>query len=148
VRTYLGRHGHGETEVQALLGELQAKGLVDDRRYAEWFVQARRGRRPAGTARIVRELTGRGVPRPMAENAVRAQDTGAEAELQRALAAAGPRFASVARLGRERGLRRLHAFLVRRGFGAGVARRACLQLFAGVQAYPADPVSPATHEET
>jgi regulatory protein len=134
VRDYLTGHGHGAQAVQAVLGELEAKGLVDDERYAAWYVRARRTSRLLGTARIVRELVARGVARETAERATREGGAPGEAssELDRALTAARPRFASAARLGRERGMRRLHGFLMRRGFGEAVVREACLRLFASV----------------
>jgi regulatory protein len=138
VRVYLARHGHDEPTVKTLLAELQTQGLVDDARYAAWFVQARRQSRPTGTGRILRELLQHGVPRPLAEAAVQEAGDTRESELERALQAARPRLQATVRLGRERGMGRLHAFLLRRGFAAGVAREACLQLFADVPASPRD----------
>lgn len=134
VREYLARHGHGEETVRAVLAELEAKGLVDDARYAAWFVRGKRAHRPLGTARLVRELVTRGIPRQLAEAAAQDRgETGAEtSELELALVAARSRFAGAARLGRERGMRRMHGFLSRRGFSEGVVREACLRLFAGV----------------
>ena len=134
VREFLTRHGHGPATVRAVLGELEAKGLVDDARYAAWYVRGKRAGRPLGTARLVRELVARGVPRQVAEDA--ANDRGADgettSELDLALAAARSRLAEAARLGRERGMRRMHGFLSRRGFSEAVVREACFRLFANV----------------
>jgi regulatory protein len=132
VRLFLRRHGHPEDTVQTVVAELEAQRVVDDARYAALFVESRRSGRPVGAARIARELRQRGVGRELVESVVGARGAaGVESELERALAAARPRLAAAARLGRERGMRRLVAFLQRRGFSAGVARAACLRLFAG-----------------
>lgn len=133
VRQALTRKGHGAEVVGSVLEELRAKGLVDDERYARWFVAARE-QKPVGAGRKLRDLVRHGVARELAERAVQEAGADREVELDRALAAARPRLPQVVRLGRERGLRRLHAFLVRRGFGTGIAREACLQLFATVPA--------------
>jgi regulatory protein len=134
VHDYLTGHGHGTAAVRDVLRELEVKGLVDDERYAAWYVRARRAHRPLGTARIMRELVARGVAREVAEAATRERGAPGEAtsDLELALAAARPRVAGALRLGRERGMRRLHGFLMRRGFGEAVVREACLRLFASV----------------
>jgi regulatory protein len=128
VRDFLSRHGHAPATVQAVLGELEAKGLVDDARYAAFFVQARLAHRPMGAARLKRELRARGVPQELAAEA--AGRAGGSDERALALAAARPRLAAARRLGRERGMRRLAAFLARRGFSEAVVRETCLGLFA------------------
>jgi len=134
VGDFLSRHGHGSATVRAVLGELEAKGLVDDARYAAWFVRGKRAHRPLGAARIVRELVARGVARDLAEAAVADRESAGEStsELDLALAAARSRFAEAARLGRDRGMRRMQGFLSRRGFSEGVVREACFRLFADV----------------
>lgn len=146
VREYLARHGHSDATVRTVVADLEAKGLVDDARYAAWFVQARLAHRPTGPARLLREMTGRGVPRELAEAALRT--AGGHDELELALAAARPRVAAAARLGRERGLRRLAGFLSRRGFREGVVREACLRLFAGAPSTPVEARHPAPRRST
>jgi len=147
VREFLTRHGHAPATVQAVLGELEAKGLVDDARYAAYFVQARLAHRPMGAARLKRELRARGVTKELAEEA--AGRAGGQDEKGLALAAARPRFAAARRLGRERGMRRLAAFLARRGFSEAVVRETCLGLFAGEPGTPRPAArSPREPEET
>jgi len=136
VRDYLARHGHAADAVAAVVVELEQRGVVDDARFVRWFVDARLAHRPVGRVRLVRELCARGIARPLAD-ATAAQAIGAR-ETELAFAAARPRLASARRLGRERGLRRLLAFLARRGFSDETARAVCLQLFAGVTRAPDD----------
>jgi len=134
VRAYLARHGHGTGTIDHVLRELELRGLVDDVRYAEWFVGGRLAHRPLGFVRLVRDLCARGVARPVAENAARLGVGDREMEL--ALAAARSKFAAAQRLGRERGLRRLAGFLAQRGFNDAVVREVCLRMFAGEPAAP------------
>jgi regulatory protein len=151
VHDHLAQHGHAAATIRLVVAELQAKGLVDDARFAAWFVQARQAHRVTGPARLQRELAARGVGRELAAAAIAAGAAGDELEM--ALAAARPRFAAAARLGRERGLRRLQGFLGRRGFRETVVRTACLQLFATVASdpkapRPRTPRRPIAQEET
>src|SRR5262245_34915073 len=136
VRVYLARHGHAPATVAAVVNELEERGLVDDVRYAQWFVDGRLAHRPTGRARLVRELCARGVARDLAEAAAERGVGGREPEL--AWAAARSRYAAVRRLGRERGLRRLAAFLSQRGFADAVVRDVCLRLFASDPGAPPD----------
>lgn len=128
VRAHLQGCGHAPDVIEPILGELEARGIVDDRRYAEWFVEARLSHRPMGRLRLVREMRARGIERDLAEEVSCRATQGREAEL--ALAAARPRMVALRRLGRERGMRRLLGFLGRRGFEESTVREVCLRLFA------------------
>jgi len=137
VRGYLARHGHPNATVEGVIRELETRGLVDDVRYATMFVDGRLAHRPNGVVRLVRDLCTRGVARPIAEAAARQAVGGRESEL--ALRAARSKFPAAKRLGRERGLRRLMAFLAQRGFSAAVVRQVSLELFIGEPAVPRPP---------
>ncbi len=137
VRAYLARHGHTNATVDGAIRELETRGLVDDVRYAKLFVDGRLAHRPNGVVRLVRDLCTRGVARPIAEAAARAAVGERESEL--AFRAARSKFPAAKRLGRERGLRRLMAFLTQRGFSARVVREVSLKMFAGEPAAPRPP---------
>ena len=110
------RKQHPPAAVDAALERLAARGLLDDRRFAERYA-ALRAVRGRGPARLVRDLLAQGVDRRTAEEAVRRAldeegiDPGLEA-----------RAVAVKRAGQLGGLpvpvrkRRLLAFLVRRGY--------------------------------
>jgi len=110
------RKQHPPAAVDAALERLAARGLLDDRRFAERYA-ALRAVRGRGPARVVRDLLAQGVERRTAEEAVRQAldeegiDPGLEA-----------RAVAVKRAGQLGGLpvpvrkRRLLAFLVRRGY--------------------------------
>lgn len=107
---------HPPAAVDTALDRLAARGLLDDRRFAERYA-ALRAVRGRGPARLVRDLLAQGVERRTAEEAVRRAldeegiDPGIEA-----------RAVAVKRVSQLDGLpvparkRRLVAFLVRRGY--------------------------------
>jgi regulatory protein len=133
----LSRKGFPEPVVTACLDTLEARGLVDDRSFAEALVRDRIRLTHRGRARILAELARKGVSSPVAEAAVEtvyreeelsdahmAEDA-ALAWLRRqrpavhhALAEGG--FGDASRAAR----RRLLGYLGRRGFRGGTAIRA------------------------
>ena len=100
----------------AELARLTNTGLLDDRSYAEAWVRLRLARHPEGQGPLLAGLLRRGVPRELAEQAVRSQLT---EEAERAGAAA---LAEKLRRRSDMTPERLHAALARRGFRRGLIR--------------------------
>ncbi|PYO82895.1 MAG: hypothetical protein DMD65_07395 [Gemmatimonadetes bacterium] len=103
------------------LDRLAARGLLDDRRFAEQYA-AFRAARGKGPARLVTDLLAHGVERRVAEEAVRRAlaDEGIDPAIE-ARAVAAKRARQLSDLPGPVRKRRLLAFLVRRGYaGAGV----------------------------
>ncbi|MDQ7819564.1 MAG: regulatory protein RecX [Armatimonadota bacterium] len=128
LRERLLRRGLPDPTVSAVIGELRARGLVDDRRFADAWVRDRLALRPSGRVRLRYELATRGVARDVVE-AVLAQALPAGDELTLA------RHVASARLRRYRGLpaevasRRLAGVLLRRGFATSIVARVLRDLF-------------------
>ncbi len=100
---------------------LEREGLVDDRRFAEQWVRARRAARLLGTFRLRAELLRRGVARETVEAALQsapADDEAVAEELARL------RLARYRHLPADKAARRLAGYLARRGFGTGAVLRA------------------------
>jgi regulatory protein len=118
ARKDLGRRlvmkGHPKVAVEAALDRAQRLGYLDDERFARHFVQTRsaRGR---GPARLRRELTMQGVSPAVAER-VLTEEVSAEASSGQLLALAQKRINQLAGLPRPDRVRRVVAFLARRGF--------------------------------
>ena len=113
--------------VEAALEQLTAQGLLDDRAFAEFWVEQRDRFRPKGSQALRAELRGRGVGRAEIDEAVTP-----ERDLERAVTAAHRKAQQVmsrpginARQFREQ----IGPFLQRRGFSYGVARAAMLRLW-------------------
>lgn len=132
ARAELGRRlrtrQHPPAAVEAALATLSARGLLDDRAFAERFA-ATRARRGRGPQRLLRDLQAQGVERRVAETAVAAalRDEGIDfhAEARRAgerrLRVLGGRSALTHR-------RRLAGYLVRRGYSVADARAVAAEL--------------------
>lgn len=113
---------HPPRAVDAALERVAARGLLDDRRFAEQYA-ALRATRGKGPARLVKDLLGQGVERRTAETAVRqALEDEAIDPRQEARAAAVKRARQLDGLPPVVRRRRLLAFLVRRGYGGPQVR--------------------------
>lgn len=126
VSLHLAHKGYARATVEGVLESLRQEGVVDDGRFAEWFVRGRLSHRPSGARRLLGDLRRRGIPDALARDAVSSVMQG-PAELELALRAARKRLPLLRRLDRERALRRLSQFLVGRGFSDETVRRVCLE---------------------
>lgn len=118
--------------VQTVLDQLTEQGYLDDRAFAEYWVEQRDHFRPKGALALRAELGQQGVDKADAEAALQP-----ERDLERALSAARRKAQSLAnRPGIEaRGFRdHLGPFLQRRGFNYGVTRDAIAALWQEFQA--------------
>jgi len=134
---------HPPEAVEAALQRLEARGLIDDRRFAEQYatVRAARGQGPArlvkrfaeqyatvraargqGPARLVKDLRAQGVDPRVAEESVRRalEDEGFTPEIE-ARAVAAKRARQLGDLPPLVRKRRLLAFLARRGYSGAAA---------------------------
>lgn len=130
VARHLDDKGHDSEAAAAVLADLQFQGVVDDHRFAAWYVEARLGHRPTGRLRLVQEMTERGIERAVAEEAIEAV-LDPETEWTLALQAADGRRASLQGLPPDKAKRRLAGFLSGRGFPMEIVRRICLEELDG-----------------
>ncbi len=115
VRRFLARRGASPAAVDAVLRRMVQRGYVNDKAFAERWVQRRLTRRPVGRIRLEQELLGKGVDGETARGAVeRALEGRTERDLAERLLA--QRFA-----GRKpRSLAQAVALLTRQGFDTDV----------------------------
>lgn len=122
----LSLRGCAADDVQATLSRLQQERFLDDRRYAERFIESAVSSGRYVGYRLRQELKRRGVAAELVESVLdeRRNDTD-EHELARALVAR--RYASFhATTADDRERRRVAGFLQRRGFGSGAIRAVLL----------------------
>ena len=136
-RTELGRKlmakGHGDAAALAALLRLDELGLIDDAAFAQAYVSARAGR-GRGAARLRRDLGALGVAEPIILRALSALDDGSAPDpWLRTLEQAERRAKAMRGLPRQARLRRLGAFLARRGFTGSEANAAVRRLIGGPQ---------------
>ncbi|MBM4117694.1 hypothetical protein FJ251_08100 [bacterium] len=124
IRERLARWGLADAEGAALLATLRERGLVDDGRLAERICDWHDRHDPLGPLRLRERLARRGIAAADGEAAIaaRAPEAVQLALAERLLARRG---AALAALPPAQGRRRLHDFLARRGFSAGVRRALC-----------------------
>jgi regulatory protein len=115
----LTRRGVPDALARAVVGDLEAKGYVNDTAFAEWWAATRARARKLGSVRLRRELLARGIPSGLAAAAIEAafEEAG---EADHALEAARRRLPALLRSTPERAPARLRDFLLRRGYPAGV----------------------------
>ena len=121
-----GRYDDGGV-VEAAVEQLIAAGALDDSAFARMWVEDRGRRRGYGMARLRLELRRRLVPEEVAEAALAALDD--RDEVETAVTLARKRFATLPnKLEPEAVARRLQAYLVRRGYGPGLANKIAIQV--------------------
>ncbi len=114
------RAGFERTEVEDELSRLEAVDLLDDERFAAELTEHAVSSRKQGRRAIASALASKGVSPSTIARAI--EDLG-EGEEARADALAADRAKRLASLPAETAFRRLSAFLVRRGYDQGLARR-------------------------
>ncbi|WP_430646259.1 regulatory protein RecX [Agromyces sp. GXS1127] len=122
VRSTLVEHGLDEGEVEEWIERYQRLGYLDDRRLAEQLVHSHGVRRGRGSGALLHELGRRGIDDELAREAVDTLDP--DVEFEHALLIAERRARQLAGLDRHVAERRLSAFLMRRGYGSELVRRA------------------------
>ncbi|MBD3349218.1 MAG: hypothetical protein GF400_08510 [Candidatus Eisenbacteria bacterium] len=131
----LARKGFGADAVSSVVGRLQDAGLLDDREFARLWAEDRMRLRPVGPRRLRSELTSRRVPRKIVEETV-ARTYAEHDEDELAWRALSRRAKATEITTREK--RRLHGFLLRRGFGYEAIAAAFERLSAGNDDAPTD----------
>ena len=119
LRRALVRAGHAEGEVETAIERLKAQRALDDGRFAEAFSRSRLRHRGLGSNRIRAELRQRGVGRTVAEQGLReALGDVSEADALEALARRYWKQRAADEPARR--VQKLWAFLLRRGYPAGL----------------------------
>jgi len=129
VRQYLRKHDLNEEEQAAVLGRLARAGLVNDREFAQFWVENRTAYRPRGRRALRAELRQKGIATEVIEDAVSSVDEDAAA-----LALAEARAGRLSHLDRQTFRQRLYGYLQRRGFAYDVCRRVTDLLWERVSA--------------
>lgn len=125
LRPHPSRPAPDVASVERVLSRLAASGALDDRDFADFWVENRERFSPRSARALGVELRQRGVDRETVDAA-----TQPERDADRALAAGRQRLRAVAGLDYQAFRERLGAFLLRRGFGYEEVRIAVRTLWA------------------
>jgi regulatory protein len=119
LRDGLAARGVPEPAATKVLDRLAAAGLVDDRAFAEGYVESRQRDRGLAVREISRQLRDKGVDEAAISTAVAAIDAEAEVEVARQLVVR--KLRSMTRLAPEVKTRRLVGMLARKGYPPSMA---------------------------
>lgn len=117
----LERRKFQKPEIDACLGRLRQLGYVDDRQFAEFWLEQRRQHRPRGARLVFQELRSKGVDRETAEQAFRVSWHDSD-ELALAVRAGQQKVRAYCLLRPHEQRTKLSQFLVRRGFDWATVR--------------------------
>jgi regulatory protein len=112
TQRYLRRRPLPDPVIDRVIQRLATAGYLDDRLFAQFWVEDRERFRPRGQAALRHELRQKGLPDQIIDEALQALD--AEDSAYRAATAYAPRLA---RLDRPTFRQKLGGYLLRRGFG-------------------------------
>ncbi len=106
--------------VDIVINQLQSLGYINDRTYAEKWIEDRDRRKPMGEFRLKQELRKKGISKAIIEEKLQNRDYDTEKEL--AWNAVSSRLSRLDSLDRDKAVRRLTGFLQRRGFSISIIR--------------------------
>ncbi len=142
LRTRLRAKDHPPALVEWCIHLLREQGFLDDAAFAAAFARSRIRLRPRGRFRLMQELRQKGVPGEVADKAIENAFCDEETSEQRLASEAAQKWierqsrtvaealaANDRSPERERGRRRLHAFLSRRGFASDAINSALTAAF-------------------
>jgi regulatory protein len=118
----LRRRGAPAGVAEAVVADFEARGYVDDRAFATAWAEVRARGRAYGPRRLREALLAKGVARELVDAAVRRAFAEVDEET-RARAAAARRLPQLRRVAPDQAVRRLSAYLLRRGFPGEIVRR-------------------------
>lgn len=122
MQTFLDGKEYGEADVDATIERLTELGLLDDRRYAQRFVETRLATKPISRRHLFEQLKGHGLSDADIDEALALVEE--ETERENALAVAQKFARQFSALEPEKRRERVLLRLQARGFSYDVARRA------------------------
>ncbi len=119
LRIRLAQRGFSSQLIEALTEEFKHKGFLDDAKVARYLANQRMLTKPTGRQTLLRMLSLKGIETQLATLAVQ-EATQEMDELEMARAQARERLGRLKGLPKASAERRLHGFLLRRGFSSEV----------------------------
>ncbi len=117
----MAKRGYPDDAAQAVLGRLEAVGLIDDEDFAEQWVRSRQASAGKGKRALAAELRTKGVDDELIDSALEGIDAGAERGRAEQLVEHRLRRESLGDGEEPKVMRRLVAMLARRGYSQSMA---------------------------
>jgi len=128
IRRYLAKRALSDGEIDQVVGRLKRARFLDDRAFAEFWVENREAFRPRGSWALRGELRQKGVSPETIEAALEGLD-----EMDSAMRAASPAIRRYRQQERDDFYRHLMGFLQRRGFSYSIARTVTEHYWSEIQ---------------
>lgn len=128
LATKLRERGYEQDEIDAAVSRIRELGYVDDRDFADRWVESRQTHRPRSARMLKQELQQKGIEKEIIEATIEEADIDEYAD---AMVLAGKKAHSFRDLEPATRDRRISGFLARRGYGYDVIRRVLEELSRG-----------------
>lgn len=115
IKSRLKLKGYGDEIIEEITGALERTGDLDDMRFAKLWVESRMHRNPVGDIVLKHELKEKGVSDAIIEAALSEKSEKYD-EYEAAFSMAKERFERFKKLDRQKAMKRVYDFLLRRGF--------------------------------
>lgn len=123
MRERLARRGCADGDIDTVVADLEALGLLDDYKFVRRWIETRRERRPEGVPKVMRDLLRRGIDKDAIEQVLSELDVelGSGDEALQLLRRGRGRYAGLDAM---KARRRMIGLLARRGFDPETTRQA------------------------
>jgi regulatory protein len=123
MRERLARRGCAVGDIDTVVADLEALGLLDDDKFVRRWIETRRERRPEGVQKVMRDLLRRGIDKAAIEQVLSELDVelGSGDEALQLLRRSRGRYAGLEPM---KARRRMIGLLARRGFDPETTRQA------------------------
>lgn len=128
LERYLARKGYKTEIIQQVIADLNQRGILNDRRFAELFVKDRLKLKPAGPQKLELELLKRGVTYDVIKTAL---EPATEPETQKKIAQhlAQKKLRTLSSLDRKQQKQKLYSFLMSKGFESEIITEVIRSIF-------------------
>ena len=100
------------TDIETVIQKLESKGYLDDRKFAEWFIENRFAKKGISALRLRQELAKKGIDRSLVDELLENSPRNEAEEIKKVIQKRGPKSES----------QKLLAYLARHGFSIDLSR--------------------------
>ncbi|MDP2929970.1 MAG: regulatory protein RecX [Candidatus Omnitrophota bacterium] len=122
IRNRLKLKGYGDDLIEDIIANLKRSGELDDEKFARFWVESRMHMNPSGDVLLRYELKTKGISDGVIE-ATLSEKAGKYDEYELAFSMAKERFERLKKLDRQKAMKRVYDFLLRRGFAYDTVRK-------------------------
>ena len=131
MRERLAKRGQAADDIDTVVADLEALGLLNDHKFVRRWIETRRQRRPEGVPKIMRDLLRRGLDKQVIEQVLSEHDDlGSPDEALELLRRNSVRYVGLEKM---KAQRRMYSLLARRGFDPDTTRQAVASAWSEIE---------------